>query len=627
MRSLPATAAGPIPKRPDSKRSIKSGTLLSWRTDLNLKLVGVTRRAGVKLRSLPAVGQVIVKGRRRTGFLDSGAHLQALGGKEATYRFRLFREIYEVRVVARRDRRKRIIGVQGTLQRAQPGASPGTSPPELKRIQGLARKRRRNCYNSALRSMELARAVADTARVNAEIRTERAARQEKQAIEAQFKAENQERRARVLADASSILDSSFDQRDTMQRMGKMLVLRVVDWCAIYSRSDSRLSRVVLEHRGSQNLETLERVFPPGNETGFFETGFFEKMNQGRWELFPLLTTQDVVTIFPASSHRQAFRKLNTQSLIRTCIVSHGRMVGVLFMGSADPMCLFGVQDLQMARDLGSRIGQAWESSRLYDEAQKEIALRREVEARLRVFNVELERRVGERTSMLEEATREANSFAYTVAHDLRAPLRAITGFCQALREDYAGLMDEVGKDYLDRVVSGARRMDELIRDLLDYARLNRAEIRKGVVDLEELVGGVLEPMDAELTERNAKLSVEKPLGRVVGQAPVLGQALTNIVSNAVKFVEPGVSPEVRIRSELHGSRTRVVVEDNGIGIAPEHQERIFGIFERLNRAEQYPGTGIGLAIVRRAVERLGGSVGVDSQLGQGSRFWIELPTA
>src|SRR5262249_50774147 len=160
----------------------------------------------------------------------------------------------------------------------------------------------------------------------------------------------------------------------------------------------------------------------------------------------------------------------------------------------------------------------------------------------------------------------------------------------------------------ERVIQGARRMDDLIRDLLDYARLNRAEIRKGVVDLDELLPEALESLDAELKELKARVEVEKPLGRVVGEGGVLSQALTNLISNAVKFVAPGVTPKVRIRSERKGSNTRILVEDNGIGIAPEHHERIFGIFERLNRAEEYPGTGIGLAIVRRAVERLGGIV-------------------
>jgi len=121
--------------------------------------------------------------------------------------------------------------------------------------------------------------------------------------------------------------------------------------------------------------------------------------------------------------------------------------------------------------------------------------------------------------------------------------------------------------------------------------------------------------------------LEKPLGKVVGHGPILVRVFTNLLSNSAKFVAPGVVPSIRVRSENHSIRTRIFIEDNGIGIAKEHQERIFGIFERLNRAEEYPGTGIGLAIVRRALERLGGAIGVESQENNGATFWVELPSA
>jgi signal transduction histidine kinase len=281
----------------------------------------------------------------------------------------------------------------------------------------------------------------------------------------------------------------------------------------------------------------------------------------------------------------------------------------------------------MVRGLAARIAIARESAVLYEDAQREIARRKEAEARMRVFNSELERRVTERTALLEDAMREANSFAYTVAHDLRAPLRAITGFCQALQEDYSGAIDEVGQDYLERIVAGSRRMDELIRDLLDYARVNRAEIKRTLVILDKVLDEVLETMAPELHERGAVVLRARELGRVVAHESMLSQVLANLLSNAVKFVPAGVKPEVSIRTEAQEGRLRILVEDNGIGIAPEHLERIFGIFERLNRAEDFPGTGIGLAIVRRAVERLGGSVGVTSQPGRGSTFWVELPSA
>jgi len=622
--------APPLPLRLARKRSIKSGTIAAWRTDKGLKVVAVTLGKGITLRTVPRVGQVVSRQRRRTGILEYAAHEQALRGRPTRYRFRLFQQSYEVRLSPRRDRRGTIVGVRGTVRatvdvngRAGPGPLQAPTHAALK-LQ-IARKRR-NRLQSALRSMELARAVAESARMSAEIVSRRAAEQQRKAEEAQVKAEEEERRARFLADASSILDSSFDQKQTMGRMARLLVLRMADWIVLDFRENHRLMRFLVHHRDPEAGKLLEEAYPTGEEPGFFRSGIFDDSRQGGKELFPSVTPEDQKGILQEGARRRAFRKLAVQSLIRTPVASHGRVIGLLTIGSSDPGRLYGLQDLQMARDLAGRIALARESSILYDEAQREIALRREAEARLRVFNVELERRVVERTAMLEEATREANSFAYTVAHDLRAPLRAISGFCHALQEDYVAAIDEVGQDYLSRIVAGARRMDDLIRDLLDYARLNRAEIRKGIVDLDEVVDGVKLTMAAELEERKAVLVVATPLGRVVGQAGVLAQALTNLLSNAVKFVAPGVTPRVEIRTESKGSRIRILIADNGIGVAPEHQERIFGIFERLNRAELYPGTGIGLAIVRRAVERLGGTVGLESQLGRGSTFWIELPS-
>jgi signal transduction histidine kinase len=607
----------------------------TWRTDLNLKILGVTRSSGAAPRSLPVVGQVVSKTRPRTGILESAAHLRALEGTPTRYQFKLFRRNYEVRLVARKSRSGSIIGVRGTLRTAPPGA-PGHDDlvlaatdldASLESLRTLRRRRYQASLRSAIRSLELAKAMAETAQVNAEIRMGRAKSQHQKALRAQVQAEEEERRARLLADASAILDSSFDQEETLNRVGNLLVLRMVDWCVFYLREEYRLKRIMCLHRDAGRVKILDQAFPARDESGFLESGFIERIVRGRWEYFSSFTPEDAAALLPPGAPRRALLDLGVQSLMRVIPSAHGRIHGVLILGSDDPRRLFAIRDLQMTKDLASRIAIAGESSKLYAEAQREIALRREAEERLRVFNVELERRVGERTAMLEDAMREANSFAYTVAHDLRAPLRAITGFCQALAEDYSGIMDEMGKDYLDRVVSGARRMDELIRDLLDYARLNRAEIRKGIVDLDGLIDEVLQPMTAELDERRARVSVAKPLGGVVGEGLLLGQALTNLISNAMKFVAPGVAPEVSIRTKRTDDRVRILVADNGIGIAPEHQERIFGIFERLNRAEQYPGTGIGLAIVRRAVERLGGSVGVESRPGAGSRFWIELPSA
>jgi signal transduction histidine kinase len=585
-RTISSAAKRILPPGGDRERSKKSGTLAAWRTDRNLKIVGVACWPGAALRTLPTVGLVLSRKRPRTGFLQPAAHIEALRGHAVRYRLTLLRRSYEVHLVPRRDRHGKVIGVRGVLRAVPKGSAPKRTwdrapSPDLALARSLSEtrtRRDRTSLRSAIQSLALAKAVADTARVNAEIRSDRAAAQQQRALQAQIRAEEEERRARLLADASAILDSSFDLDDTLNRVGKLLVLRMADFAILHFREGGGLLRLMVHGRDELHVTLLNEAFPPGEESGFFESGRYEsgfleselldKVSLSRWDLFPTLMPEDVAALLPRGPRRRAFRQIGVQSLIRVPIVSHGRLIGLLILGSGDPGRLFTNLDLQMAKDLAARIGLARASSLLFHEAQKEIALRREAEARLRVFNIELEQRVHERTALLEDATREANSFAYTVAHDLRAPLRAITGFCQALREDYAGLLDELGKDYLDRIVSGARRMDDLIRDLLDYARLNRAEIRKGIVDLDLLMDEVLLPLAGDLEERKARVSVAKPLGCVVGQGGVLGQALTNLISNAVKFVAPGVKPEVSIRAERTKERVRIVVADNGIGIAP-----------------------------------------------------------
>ncbi|HYR30421.1 MAG TPA: ATP-binding protein, partial [Gemmatimonadales bacterium] len=239
----------------------------------------------------------------------------------------------------------------------------------------------------------------------------------------------------------------------------------------------------------------------------------------------------------------------------------------------------------------------------------------------------LEDRVQARTAELQERNEELEAFAYSISHDLRAPLRAMGGFSQALLEDYGERLDATGRQYAERVVAGASTMDQLIRDLLSYSRITRSELRLAPLDLHHAMQSATEQVADEVAARHARVVVDEPLPAVVGHDTTLAQVLANLLGNAVKFVPVERTPEVHVRAELRDGRVRVWVEDNGIGVAPEHHERIFRVFERLNPAEDYPGTGIGLAIVRKGVERMGGRVGVEAQPGGGSRFWIELSQA
>jgi signal transduction histidine kinase len=246
---------------------------------------------------------------------------------------------------------------------------------------------------------------------------------------------------------------------------------------------------------------------------------------------------------------------------------------------------------------------------------------------LRDLNEGLEERVRERTARLDESLRELDAFSYTVAHDLRAPLRAMAGFSQLLLEDCDGKSCATCRDFKRRIEESACRMDRLVQDLLAYSRLSRSEFKLVPIDLSRVVTQAATTLRSSLKNPGAEIHVADALPTVLGHDVLLVQVLENLLSNAVKFVAPGVRPKVSIRAEPKDGMVRVWVEDNGIGIPAQYHDRVFGVFERLNRLEEYPGTGIGLAIVRRAVQRMEGRSGFESEVGRGSRFWIDLNAA
>jgi signal transduction histidine kinase len=233
----------------------------------------------------------------------------------------------------------------------------------------------------------------------------------------------------------------------------------------------------------------------------------------------------------------------------------------------------------------------------------------------------LEELVTERTLKLQQTIADLEAFSYSISHDLRTPVGTIQGLAQLLQKDCGGQLSDKGAGYLDSIISMAARMDRLIQDVLTLSRVARDGFSLEPVDIERLMRDVI-GSSAAFQLPQAEIEIRGPLPRVLGNATALTQCFSNLLGNAVKFVVRGTIPRVQIWAEELDSGVRLWFCDNGIGIAPKDHDRLFCMFEPLN--SDYEGTGLGLAIVKKAAERMGATVGVQSELGKGSRFWVQL---
>ncbi len=232
----------------------------------------------------------------------------------------------------------------------------------------------------------------------------------------------------------------------------------------------------------------------------------------------------------------------------------------------------------------------------------------------------------EREDELKRSNEELEQFAYVASHDLQEPLRKVASYTQLLQRKYEGQLDADADEFIGYAVSGAKRMQKLITDILDYSRVGQRPVEVEQVDLGELMEGVREDLHLRIAESKAQL-IWKDLPMIRTDGALLQQVLYNVVGNGLKFQKPRAKPRVEVSAEVEGDRTTIWVRDNGIGIAKEHHERVFAVFKRLHRADDYAGTGIGLALCRKIIERLGGTITLDSAPGKGSTFIIELPGA
>ncbi len=257
----------------------------------------------------------------------------------------------------------------------------------------------------------------------------------------------------------------------------------------------------------------------------------------------------------------------------------------------------------------------------YSKITRDVTDRMELLKKIQHHADELELRVAER----ERTNAELEAFSYSVSHDLRSPLRAIEGFTAIVLTDFGDQLPAQVVQLLQNVVQSATRMNRLIADLLDYGKLGRIEIESRPVNVAASVKAACEQIDEAL--RDKITSSVAPELVVSANTATLTQSLFNLMSNGLKFYRPGQAPHVEVTARREGGDIVIKVSDQGIGIAPQHLERIFHVFERLHTAQAYPGTGIGLAIVKRGINRMGGKIWVESTPGKGSSFYISLPAA
>ena len=306
------------------------------------------------------------------------------------------------------------------------------------------------------------------------------------------------------------------------------------------------------------------------------------------------------------------------------IIFRGSSIGCINIESFEKDA-FSEEDERLLTTLSNLSSSAIQNATLFEKLNYELKERTKAERKVEKLNKDLELRVEQRTEELRSTNKELESFVYSISHDLRAPLRSIMGFSEIISRRHKDSLNEEGREYFGYVMEAAKNMANLIEELLKFSRLGRNTTSSIQVPLKDVLEMVLHNLSQDIDENHAQIIIPAQMPTIKGDRAMAGQIFSNIIQNAIKYHRKGVYPEIVVSVSENENKVVVKVKDNGMGIPEEYFEKIFNLFQRLHSNEDYPGTGIGLAIVKKAVNALDGSIFLESEVGVGTTFIVEFP--
>ncbi len=422
------------------------------------------------------------------------------------------------------------------------------------------------------------------------------------------------RQKTLIKTMGSVLASQHDMNKALQALADGCVPGIADWAAVdlYDAEKHVLNRIAVSHPDPKKVKLareLYELYPPDLSQ---EPGLGQLVRTGKSQLWSEIKPELLELAARDEKHLDILKALGLVSALAVPLKAGDKVIGALTFVSSESGRHYSEEDLIVAEDVARRTAVIIDNARLYKQMEN--------------INTMLEQRVRQRTQQLEAVNKELESFSYSVSHDLRAPLRHISAFVRNLSERYNDKLDERGQRFIDVISSSAQRMGDLIDDLLEFSHMGRAEMRLAKVDLNQIVKKVLDENSEEIEKRGALVSADT-LPEVNADGALIRQVLNNLLENALKYSANGQKPRINVtyRCDEENAEHVISVSDNGVGFDMSYAHKLFNVFQRLHARDEFEGTGIGLANVKRIVTRHGGRVWAEGRVNEGATFYFTLP--